>query len=271
MKKFSFGRQRCLSGYVLTVLLVLTMLAILPISAYSADRLVVKDSGGNSTFLVTDTGATYTSNFYHAQGAAPGFWLDGTGAGDKGAYFVLHDGFMQLQRRAQGYGAYEGSPLYVNIDAPTFAFYVNDDGHVAFGVKSTSAAALLMASGAYCSTGGVWTNASSREYKKDIKDLTTDEAVNTLKGLNPVKFNYKGSSDEQHLGFIAEDVPELVATKDKKGMSSMDVVAVLTKVVQDQQKTIAELSKKMDELERELKLKNNVAMVATDLFRPVVK
>jgi hypothetical protein len=73
------------------------------------------------------------------------------------------------------------------------------------------------------------------------------------------------------VGFIAEDVPELVATKDKKGMSSMDVVAVLTKVVQDQQKTIAELSKKMDELERELKLKNDVAMVATDLFRPVVK
>ncbi|MBC8391607.1 MAG: hypothetical protein H8E17_03440, partial [Deltaproteobacteria bacterium] len=50
-------------------------------------------------------------------------------------------------------------------------------------------------------------------------------------------------------GFIAEDVPELVATKDRKGMSSMDVVAVLTRVVQEQQKTIAELSRKMRELE----------------------
>jgi len=41
-----------------------------------------------------------------------------------------------------------------------------------------------------------------------------------------------------------------VATKDRKGMSSMDVVAVLAKVVQEQQKTIAELSKKMAELEK---------------------
>ena len=62
-----------------------------------------------------------------------------------------------------------------------------------------------------------------------------------------------------------------MVTKDRKGMSSMDVVAVLTKVVQEQQKTIAELSKKMTELERELKLKNDVAMVATDLFRPVIR
>ncbi len=50
-------------------------------------------------------------------------------------------------------------------------------------------------------------------------------------------------------------------------MSSTDVVAVLTKVVQEQQKTIADLSKKMGELERELKLKNHVAVVNTDISR----
>ena len=33
-------------------------------------------------------------------------------------------------------------------------------------------------------------------------------------------------------------------------MSSMDVVAVLTRVVQEQQKTIAELSKKVAQLEK---------------------
>ena len=35
-------------------------------------------------------------------------------------------------------------------------------------------------------------------------------------------------------GFIAEEVPELISTKDRKGLSSMDIVAVLTKVVQEQ-------------------------------------
>ena len=37
------------------------------------------------------------------------------------------------------------------------------------------------------------------------------------------------------MGFIAEDVPDLVATKDRKGLSPMDIVAVLTKVLQEQQ------------------------------------
>jgi hypothetical protein len=44
-------------------------------------------------------------------------------------------------------------------------------------------------------------------------------------------------------------------------------VAVLTKVVKEQLKTIADLSKKMGELEREMKLKNHVALVNTDMPR----
>jgi hypothetical protein len=37
---------------------------------------------------------------------------------------------------------------------------------------------------------------------------------------------------------------------DRKGLSPMDVVAVLTKVVQEQQKTISELRERMAKLER---------------------
>lgn len=37
------------------------------------------------------------------------------------------------------------------------------------------------------------------------------------------------------MGFIAEDVPDLVATPNRKSLSPMDIVAVLTKVVQEQQ------------------------------------
>jgi len=269
MKKFSFGRQRGLSGHVLTALLALTILAILPISAHSADRLVVKDSGDVTTFSVEDDGLVYTGKYYYGQGEYPGFWLDETGSGNKGAFFVLDQNWMQVQRRAQGFGAYEASPIFINIGAPGASFYVSEAGYVGFGLNPSYP--LHMVSGAYCSTGGAWINASSREYKKDIKDLTADEAVDTLKGLNPVKFSYKAGSDEHHVGFIAEDVPELIATKDKKGMSSMDVVAVLTKVVQEQQKTIAELSRKMSELETQLKLNNHVAMVDTDLSRPVIR
>jgi len=102
---------------------------------------------------------------------------------------------------------------------------------------------------------------ASREYKTDIKKLSTQKAFDTLKELDPVEFAYKADSQEKHVGFIAEDAPELVATKDKKGMSSMDVVAVLTKVVQeqqrmmqDQQRTITELSEKVAQLQTEARL-----------------
>jgi hypothetical protein len=297
MKKFSFGRQWVLPGCVLTVLLTLFMFAILPISAYSADKLVVKDGVGNDVFNVTDIGSirsvgtafpvskitrsvshtTYgrgvaafelesTGNMQDGFGPSFEFWIsDNTHTAGKGIVTMVaaRDG-LDTSGMWQLFTAKNGA-LKVNL-------VVDRDGYVGMGMGYfLPNHPLELASGAYCSSGGVWTNASSREYKKDIKDLTTDEAVDTLKGLNPVKFNYKASSDEQHLGFIGEDVPELVATKDKKGMSSMDVVAVLTKVVQEQQKTIAELSKKMSELERKLKLKNDVAMLATDLSLPVVR
>ncbi len=74
--------------------------------------------------------------------------------------------------------------------------------------------------------------------------------MDALSKLDPVKYNYKKDSGETYVGFIAEDVPELVATKDRKGMSSMDVVAVLTKVVQEQQATIDKLTRRLDELEK---------------------
>jgi hypothetical protein len=53
-----------------------------------------------------------------------------------------------------------------------------------------------------------------------------------------------------HVGFIAEDVPELVATSDWKGLESMDIVAVLTKVVQEQQKAMQEQQKITLELQK---------------------
>jgi hypothetical protein len=135
----------------------------------------------------------------------------------------------------------------------------NSNGYLGVGT-TTPSYPLQMASGAYVTTGGVWTNASSREYKKDIKRLSTQKAIDAMKQLDPVEFSYKNDSQEKHVGFIAEDAPELVASKDKKGISSMDVVAVLTKVVQEQQKTIAELSKEMAELKKELKSKGPLTL-----------
>ena len=95
----------------------------------------------------------------------------------------------------------------------------------------------------------MWTNSSSRELKDNIESLSVDEATEALAGLDPVKYNYKADESESYVGFVAEDVPDLVATKDRKGMSPMDVTAVLTKVVQDQQQVIADLQRRLEALE----------------------
>ena len=111
---------------------------------------------------------------------------------------------------------------------------------------------LQLANGAYCTTGGVWTNASSRAYKQDIEDLSGEEARRTLDKLTPVTYAYKAAPEEHHVGFIAEDAPDLVATGDHKGMSAMDIVAVLTKVVQEQKGSLEVKDARIDALERRL-------------------
>jgi hypothetical protein len=162
----------------------------------------------------------------------------------------------------------DGATIYFAAKAGMVNFGSSTTHPVRFvvggGVKMSlnTDGSLDMSSGARCTAGGTWQNSSSRQLKENIKGLTADEAMEALGGLEPVKFNYKADKEEQHVGFIAEDVPDLVATKDRKGLSPMDVVAVLTKVVQDQQNILEEQQKAIDELSRqiaELKQKTNFA------------
>lgn len=122
---------------------------------------------------------------------------------------------------------------------------IDRDGNVGIGtVRPTHP--LEMANGAYVSAGGVWTNSSSRERKDNIVALTPEEALAALIALEPVRFNYKRDTSEEYVGFIAEDVPGLVASTDRMSLSTMDIVAVLTKVVQQQQQKIEELEARLD-------------------------
>ena len=104
---------------------------------------------------------------------------------------------------------------------------------------------LHLANGAYLSAGGVWTNSSSRAAKENIATISPESAAAAVMALVPVSFRYRTDNDETHLGFIAEDVPDLVATQDRSGLSAMDIVAALTRVVQEQEKRIALLEEKL--------------------------
>ena len=122
---------------------------------------------------------------------------------------------------------------------------IDRDGNVGFGVSRPSNPVEL-ANGAHVTPGGVWTNSSSRARKENIHTLSAEEALEALDGLEPVQFNYRNDNGEDYVGFIAEDVPDLVATRDRDGLSAMDIVAVLTRVVQEQQKQIEALEARLD-------------------------
>lgn len=122
---------------------------------------------------------------------------------------------------------------------------IDRDGNVGIAVSRPDHP-LELASGAHVTAGGVWTNSSSRDKKENIVSLPADAATSALMSLQPVVFNYRNEIDEDYVGFIAEDVPDLVAVADRDALSTMDIVAVLTRVVQEQQSKIKELEARLD-------------------------
>ncbi len=153
---------------------------------------------------------------------------------------------------------------YINVTTPNHSsggiFIVKNNGYIGIARPTPSDNTYAMqigtigsnGNGAYLTAGGVWTNASSRKSKDNIASLTFEAAENTLEQLSPVTFNYKASS-QTNAGFIAEDVPEIVALKGRQSLSAMDILAVLTKVAQDQERTIQTQKEKIEKIKSEIK------------------
>jgi hypothetical protein len=61
------------------------------------------------------------------------------------------------------------------------------------------------ANGAYLSTGGIWTNGSSRTFKKNFTPVNPLEMLNKVAALPLSTWNYKNAADGLHVGPMAED------------------------------------------------------------------
>jgi len=111
--------------------------------------------------------------------------------------------------------------------------------------------------GAYLTAGGVWTNASSREFKENFQKLEGSEILDKLFSLDIYRWKYKGT-DEEHIGPVAEDFYSAFATgTDNKYLASSDVSGVALRAIQElialtkaQQEKIELLEKKVAELEK---------------------
>jgi len=227
------------------------------------------DIGGNeSNFFIRDVTNSSALPFRIIPGAPNGsFYI--AADGDIGLKTVTPAGLFDVAHTADANNhAFLISPtsaVGVNIDngflpngvfdiqttGGVSRFTVTAAGEIGIGVSSVTAGNVLEAlSGAHLTTGGVWTNASSRVFKSDIVDISANVALETVNALNPVTITYKSEPNETYAGFIAEDVPDIVASSDRKSLAAMDFVAVLTKMVQEQQKTIIDLKYRVEQLER---------------------
>jgi hypothetical protein len=168
---------------------------------------------------------------------------DGT-PGDQSALNVVYGG--ELFGRGAGFfnirpdsGAAAPNPSLRFLIADNQRMILDNEGFLGLGVGNP-ANPIEHVSGAVLTAGGQWQSVSSRTAKRDIRPLAPADALAALEGLEPVRFFYKAEPDDEYLGFIAEDVPDLVATGDHRRLGPQDVVAVLTKVVQQQQAAIRE-------------------------------
>ena len=150
--------------------------------------------------------------------------------------------------RAGATGTFTPAGGFSIADDADYRFVIDQSGNTGIGTKIPTQK--LHVDGNILATGSI-TPGSSREFKENVVELSAQEAELALQALTPIKFNYKADEQkDQHIGFIAEEVPDLLATPDRKGVNPMDVVALLTKVVQEQQKEIAALREEVKALQQ---------------------
>jgi hypothetical protein len=199
-----------------------------PIAA--ADLLVLEANDHTNFSMVSAPGKLSTIRFFRSGATALNGFLRYDHAVDSMLLGVAGATRVTVTGAAMGVG---------NL-APAHPFVVGTPGNASNG------------NGAHVTAGGTWTNGSSRAFKTGIEELDAEDAREAVAALKPVRYHYKAEPAEEYVGFIAEDVPELVAqtSTERKYLSPMDIVAALTKVVQEQQKTIEELSRKVEALEQ---------------------
>ncbi|PUZ22869.1 hypothetical protein DCC81_20835 [Chitinophaga parva] len=171
-------------------------------------------------------------------GSANAFmWTDRTLAGNNkwqwyssGGSTYLFDGLNQVNRVA-----------------------VSNAGNVAIGKDAATAGYKLDVNGYVQSTG--FYQSSLRSLKKDIQPFTAS-ATKILDSAQVRTFVYKAdSANITHIGFIADEVPDAMASPQRQGVDQANTTALLVKALQETTARLEAMEKRVAELEKQLKEK----------------
>jgi Chaperone of endosialidase/Head domain of trimeric autotransporter adhesin len=158
----------------------------------------------------------------------------------------------------------QGTPLFIvgngddNLNRSN-AMVIAKNGRVGLGLNQPLHP-VHNSNGALLALSGVWTNASDRRFKSAIKPI--HYGLKELMQLQPSTYTVNATG-EQHIGFIAQDlkeiIPEVVSGIEgdiKKGetlgVSYGNMVALLTKAIQEQQVAIQQKDAAIAQLKKEM-------------------
>lgn len=235
--------------------------------------------GNGSTFVADDVNSRFTfDNTSHTASvgintSTPGVALDVKGD------ILFNTTVSETAFQILADDANIGVPLRINNGDKWILFDPNGDGYK-MGIGTNSPDATLEVVGDFTTSGvntlsdlaGTGSRAvladasgvlsapvSDRSTKENIKDLKG--AIGKVMSLRPVSFEYrdgfKNYGKGTQVGFIAQDIQKILPnsvylnnSNQKMGYNEIDLVPLLVSAVQEQQKMINELNKRIQKLEK---------------------
>ena len=119
-------------------------------------------------------------------------------------------------------------------------FVVQGNGNVGIGTTTPTLGPLTMASGAYVTAGGTWTNASDRNLKEGFATITPNDILQKIDQLPITEWSYKSEGPlVKHIGPVAQDFYALfqvgnsstsISTIDPSGIALLGIQALDQKI-----------------------------------------
>jgi len=113
-------------------------------------------------------------------------------------------------------------------------------GNVGIGTTTPTLGPLTLASGAYVSAGGVWTNASDRNSKENFSSVSPSTMLQDIVQLPVTEWNYKDEDPSiKHIGPVAQDFYAMfqvgnsstsISTIDPAGVALLGIQALNQKI-----------------------------------------